>query len=59
METSHVNKSSWEIFDKTKKGDGVQKVGLDVTNLDLTLTFQLYGIKIFPANMECLSGAQH
>lgn len=38
METSHVNKSWWEIFDKTKKGDGVQKVGLDITNLDLTLT---------------------
>lgn len=37
MEASHINKSSWEIFVKTKKGDGVEKVGLNVSNLDLTL----------------------
>lgn len=38
MEANRINKSSWEIFVKTKTGDGVEKVGLDFTNLDLTLT---------------------
>lgn len=38
MEANRINKSSWEIFVKTKTGDGVEKVELGFTNLDLTLT---------------------